>query len=342
MSLATHVTTPTTTTAIAALRPGAVDAPDSFATVQLDLAPLGAHDLLVDVRAVSVNPVDGKVRASFDAAEGPKVLGFDASGVVTAVGGAVTRFAVGDEVYYAGSIARPGTNAELHLVDERVVGPKPRSLDHAEAAALPLTTITAWETLFDRLGLAADSTGTILVVGGAGGVGSMIAQLARARTQLTVVATGARPESVEWATSMGAHHVVDHHDLVAAVREVAPDGVDHVFSAFSEGNVEAYAELLRVHGAVVAIDDPVGLDLMPLKSKAQTWHWEFMFARPLHLPEDAYQHDLLVEVSRLVDAGRLRTTATTRLQGITEDTLREAHRLIEAGSVVGKVVLTRD
>ena len=180
-----------------------------------------------------------------------------------------------------------------------------------------------------------------LVVGGAGGVGSVLTQLARARTQLTVVATGARPESVEWATAMGAHHVVDHHDLAAAVRAVAPDGVDHVFSAFSEGNVEAYADLLRVHGAVVAIDDPVGLDLMPLKSKAQTWHWEFMFARPLHRPEDAYQHELLTEVSRLVDAGQLRTTANVRLDGITEENLREAHRLVDAGSVVGKVVLSR-
>lgn len=335
------MTTPRTTTAIASLRPGDVDAPDSFATVELELPPLGPHDLLVDVRAVSVNPVDGKVRSSFDPAEAPKVLGFDAAGTVTAVGEAVTRFAVGDEVFHAGSIARPGTNAQLHVVDERVVGPKPASLSFADAAALPLTTITAWETLFDRLGLGADSTGTILVVGGAGGVGSMVAQLARARTRLTVVATGARPESAAWARDMGAHHVVDHHDLVNAVRAVAPDGVDHVFSAFSEGNVEAYAELLRVHGEVVAIDDPVGLDLMPLKSKAQTWHWEFMFARPLHRPEDAYQHELLTEVARLVDAGRLRTTATTRLQGITEATLREAHRLVDAGGVVGKVVLER-
>ncbi|SDP22067.1 zinc-binding alcohol dehydrogenase family protein [Klenkia soli] len=331
----------TSTTAIASLRPGDADAPDSFATVQLDLPPLGPHDLLVDVRAVSVNPVDGKVRSSFDPDQAPKVLGFDASGTVTAVGGAVTRFAVGDDVFYAGSIARPGTNAQLHVVDERVVGPKPASLSHADAAALPLTTITAWETLFDRLGLGAGSTGTILVVGGAGGVGSMIAQLARARTQLTVVATGARPESVAWATRMGAHHVVDHHDLVAAVRAVAPDGVDHVFSAFSAGNVEAYAELLPVHGAVVAIDDPVGLDLMPLKSKAQTWHWEFMFARPLHLPEDSSQHELLAEVARLVDAGQLRTTATVRFDGITEENLREAHRLVDAGTVVGKVVLSR-
>jgi zinc-binding alcohol dehydrogenase family protein len=333
--------TPHTTTAIAALRPGPVDAPDSFATVELELPALGPHDLLVDVRAVSVNPVDVKVRASFDATDGPKVLGFDASGVVVATGAEVARFAVGDEVVHAGSIARPGTNAGLHVVDERITGPKPTSLTHAEAAALPLTAITAWEVLFDRLGLTADSTGTLLVVGGAGGVGSMVAQLARARTGLSVVATAARPESQEWATAMGAQHVVDHADLVGAVRAVAPDGVDHVVSAYSEGNVEAYAELLPLHGTVVAVDDPVGLDLMPLKARSQGWLWEFMFARPLHRPEDTYQHDLLVEVARLVDAGTLRTTARTTLTGITEENLREAHRQVESGGVVGKVVLER-
>ncbi len=333
---------PTTTAAIAALRPGPVDAPDSFAVVELDLPAPGPHDLLVDVRAVSVNPVDGKVRASFDPAQAPLVLGFDAAGVVTAVGEAVSAFAVGDEVYYAGSIARPGSNAELQLVDERVVGHKPRTLDFAAAAALPLTTITAWEILFDRLRLGPGSTGTLLVVGGAGGVGSMVIQLARARTGVTVIATAARPESRAWAEQLGAHHVVDHHDLAAAVRAVAPDGVDHVVSAYSEGNVEAFAELLAVHGAVVAIDDPVGLDLMPLKAKSQTWHWEFMFARPLSLPEDPYQRELLDEVARLVDAGQLRSSETTRLTPIDADTLREAHRRVESGTVVGKVVLTRD
>lgn len=336
------MTTPRTTTAIASLRPGPADAPDSFVQVELELDPLGARDLLVDVRAVSVNPVDHKVRNTFDVAQGPKVLGYDAAGVVTAVGPEVGAFAVGDHVFYAGSIARPGTNARLHLVDERVVGHKPASLDFAEAAALPLTAITAWEVLFDRLGLGPDSAGTILVVGGAGGVGSMITQLARVRTGLTVIATGARPESVQWARDMGAHHVVDHHDLIGAVRAVTPDDVDYVFSAFSDGNVEAYAELLRVHGEVVAIDDPVGLDLLPLKAKSQTWHWELMFTRPLSLPEDAYQHDLLEQVARLVDAGELRTTMTTRLSPLDADTLREGHRLVESSACVGKVVISRD
>jgi NADPH2:quinone reductase len=252
----------------------------------------------------------------------------------------VTAFAVGDEVYYAGSIARPGSNARLQLVDERIVGHKPRTLDFAEAAALPLTTITAWEALFGRLGLTNDSRGTLVVMAGAGGVGSMVTQLARALTKVTVIATGARPESVQWASEMGARHVVDHH-LLAEVQAIAPDGVDWVFTPFSAGNVETFAELLSVHGAVVAIDDPEGLDLRPLKAKSQTWHWELMFTRPLYAPEDTYQRDLLEAVARLVDAGTLRTTITTRLTPITPDTMREAHRQVETSRVIGKVVVSR-
>ena len=222
-------------------------------------------------------------------------------------------FAVGDEVYYAGSIAGSGSNAGLQLVDERVIGHKPSSLDFAEAAALPLTTITAWEALFDKLGLERDATGTLLVLGAAGGVGSMVVQLARRLTGLTVIATASRPESIAWARDMGAHHVVDHHRWIAEVRRVAPGGVDDVFTPFSTGNVDAFAEVLKAHGAVVAIDDPEGLDLLALKTKSITWHWEFMFTRPLHEPESTYQHELLDEASRLVDAGILRTTLTARL-----------------------------
>lgn len=332
----------TTTTAIAALRPGAVDADDAFVEVEIDVPAPGPHDLLVEVHAVSVNPVDVKVRARFDAGDAPKVLGFDAAGVVTAVGTEVLNFVVGDEVYYAGSIGRSGSNARRQLVDERIVGHKPATLDFAEAAAMPLTTITAWETLFDRLGLTRDSDGTLLVMAGAGGVGSMVIQLARALTGLTVIATGARPESATWAKELGAHHVVDHHDLVAAVRAVAPQGVDHIFTPFSAGNVEAFADLLAVRGEVVAIDDPESLDLSPLKSKSQSWLWELMFTRPLYAPDDPYQHELLEEVARLVDAGTLRTTLTTRLTPITAETLREAHRRVETSGVIGKIVVSRD
>lgn len=328
-----------TTTSFAATAPGPVDADTSFVLVESETPTPTGHDLLVEVRAVSVNPVDVKVRSGFDADAAPKILGFDAAGVVVAVGPEVTTRAVGDEVYYAGSIARPGTNTSHHLVDERIVGRKPSSLDFADAA-LPLTTITAWEALFDVLEIAEGESGTILVTGGAGGTGSMVTQLARALTDLTVVATASRPESREWAERMGAHHVVDRDDLVKSVRAVVAGGVDHVFSAFSDGNVEAYAELLRVHGAVVAIDDPEGLDTMPLKDKAQSWRWEFMFARPLHDPESDAQQCILDRVADLVDEGRIVTTRNRTLSLLGVDTLREAHRLLESSSTIGKVVIT--
>jgi zinc-binding alcohol dehydrogenase family protein len=204
---------------------------------------------------------------------------------------------------------------------------------------LPLTTITAWEALFDKLGLERDSTGTLLVLGAAGGVGSMVVQLARRLTGLTVIATASRPQSIAWARDMGAHHVVDHHRLIAEVRRVAPGGVNDVFTSFSTGNVDAFAEVLKAHGAVVAIDDPEGLDLVALKTKSITWHWEFMFTRPLYEPESTYQHELLDEASRLVDAGILRTTLTARLSPLDARTMRRAHRQVESSTTIGKVVV---
>lgn len=328
-----------TTRAVASLEPGDVDAPSTFADVEIDLDPIGAHDLLVDVRAVSVNPIDLKTRVSFDKATAPKVLGYDAAGVVAEVGPEVTAFAVGDEVYYAGTLARPGTNAERHVVDERIVGHKPVSLTFAEAAAVPLTTITAWESLFDRMRLTSESSGTLLVVGGAGGVGSMVTQLARHFTGVTVIATASRDESQEWAKQMGAHHVVDHHNLRDEVLRVAPEGVHHIFSSFSEGNEQVYAEIMPVHGEVVAIDGPQGFDVGPLKTRAQTWHWESMFARPLFQPESTAQRELLDEAATLFDAGVLKTTLTRTLTGLNADTIREAHSHVEGFTMVGKVVV---
>ena len=312
---------------------------DSFTDVEVEIPDPGPHDLLVEVRAVSVNPVDVKVRNSLGRQDAPKVLGFDAAGVVRAVGADVTRFAVGDEVYHAGSIARRGSNAGLQLVDERIAGHKPRTLDFAEAAALPLVTITAWESSFDRFRVGADSTGTLLVVAAAGGVGSMVTQLATALTQLDVVGTASREESAAWAREMGAVEIVDHHDLVAQVQRVRPDGVRYVFSPVSRGNVEAYAQLLVPRGEVVAIDEPPNLDLLPLKERSQTWHWHLMFTRPLFEPGSTAQAELLDEVARLVDAGTLRTPLRTRIDGLTPENLREAHRMVESGGTIGKVVL---
>ncbi|GAA3231883.1 zinc-binding alcohol dehydrogenase family protein [Dactylosporangium siamense] len=288
----------------------------------------GPRDLQVRVRAVSVNPVDHKVRRG----GGDKVLGWDAAGEVVAVGSEVSLFTPGDEVYYAGSIDRPGTNSRLHLVDERIVGRKPRSLDFAGAAALPLTTITAWETLFDRFRLDAGSTGTLLVLGAAGGVGSMVIQLARALTGLTVIGSASRDESRKWALDLGAHDVVDHHDL--------PEGVDYIFSPSTAGRIERFAEILRPGGAITAIDEPEGLDLLPLKAKSISFHWELMFTRPLfQTPDMIVQHDLLDRVADLVDAGAIRSTLTTRLSPINAATITRAHEMVEGGHMVGKVVV---
>ena len=330
---------PRTTRAVAYPAAGPIDAQDAFIDVEVEVGEPGPHDLLVEVRAVSVNPVDVKNRAGTDPGGTPRVLGFDAAGTVVAVGAQVSRFGVGDEVWYAGTIARSGSDAQLQLVDERIVGPRPSSLSFAEAAAMPLTAVTAWECMFDRLGLERGARGTLLVMGAAGGVGSMVIQLARELTDLRVLAAASRPESARWARDLGAHEVVDHRDLVAAVRAVSPDGVDAVISAFSSGNGAAFAELLPVHGRVVSIDSATGEDLMALKPKSQTWLWELMFSRPVHLPEDDTQHRVLTEVAAMVDAGRLRTTMTTRLAPISAATLTQAHRQVETSRTIGKVVL---
>jgi zinc-binding alcohol dehydrogenase family protein len=242
-------------------------------------------------------------------------------------------------VYYAGTIDRPGSNAGYQLVDEHLVGRKPRTLDWAQAAALPLTTITAWETLFDALRLGPASTGRLLVVSAAGGVGSMVIQLAKTLTGVEVIGTASREESAEFARALGADHLADHHSLVESVRAVVPD-VQYVFSPVSGKNVEAYAELLTPRGEIVAIDEPPGMDLLPLKSKSITWHWELMFTRPLFQKTDATQRDLLNRVAELVDEGRIRTTLTKTFEGLTGENLRQAHAQLESGRTVGKVALT--
>ncbi|MCJ0893276.1 zinc-binding alcohol dehydrogenase family protein [Rhodococcus sp. ARC_M12] len=328
--------------AVAYTRSLPIDDSASLTDVVVDVPTVRPRDLLVDVRAVSVNPVDVKVRAGNDPQGVPKVLGFDAAGVVRAVGADVTMFAPGDEVYYAGDIGRPGTDSQFHAVDERIVAKKPTTLDFADAAALPLTVITAWEGLFDKLGITAETTGTLLMVGATGGVGSVVLQLVRELVPgVRVIATAADEDAVEWVRSLGAAEVVNHRrDLRDEVRRVAPDGIDYVFTAHSAGQVEIYADLLTPFGHIVAIDDPETLDVLPLKTKAISWHWEFMFARPMHETADLIrQHELLTRVAELVDAGSVRTTATTVLSPIDAEQLREAHRLVETGHVRGKVVV---
>jgi zinc-binding alcohol dehydrogenase family protein len=314
--------------------------PASLEDLEVPVPEPGPRDLLVRVEAVSVNPVDVKVRASSDPGGEPKILGYDAAGTVVATGSDVQLFSPGDEVYYAGSIDRPGTDAQFHVVDERITGHKPRSLTFAQAAALPLTTITAWEALFDRFRLNPESSGVLVVLGAAGGVGSMIIQLTRVLTRMVVVGTASRPESQQWAQELGAHHVIDHHDLVGGVRGITPDGVTHVFSPHTAGSIEDFAEILRPHGAIVAIDEPEGLDILPLKNKSISFNWEFMFTRPLYQPPDMVeQHELLDRVAGMVDEGTVRTTLTRQLGPISAATLREAHTLVESGRMTGKVVV---
>ncbi|HEY0260659.1 MAG TPA: zinc-binding alcohol dehydrogenase family protein [Lacisediminihabitans sp.] len=317
---------------------------DALVDLELPVPSPARHDLLVAVFAVSVNPADVKLRAGSAPGGEARILGFDAAGVVRAVGDGVTLFAPGDEVYYAGSVDRPGSDAEFQLVDERLVGRKPATLSFEDAAAMPLTTITAWEVLFERLRLTDNSGGTMLVIGASGGVGSMILQLAKRLVPgLRLIATASRPEAEEWVRRLGADAVVNHRgDLVAQVLETAPHGVDYLFTSHSEGQIETYAAIVKPFGHIVGIDDPEVLDVTPLKDKSIAWHWEFMFTRPVQqTPDMVDQHELLDQVAFLVDAGRIVSTATTRLSPLDAERLREAHRLVESGSVIGKVVVSR-
>lgn len=332
--------------AVAYQTPGPIDREGALQDITVDTPEAGGRDLLVKIAAVSVNPVDAKVRRNRPPQGGDwQILGFDASGVVEVVGPEVEGFKVGDAVFYAGSIARPGTNSEYHLVDERIVGKKPTALSDAEAAALPLTAITAWEMLFERLDVKRPTPqggATILVIGGAGGVGSITIQLLRALTDLTVIATASRPETQEWVRELGAHHVVDHRRPMAPqIEELGLDGPGFVFSTTHTGqHLADIVELIAPQGRLGLIDDPDEFDARVLKGKALSLHWELMFTRPLFAtPDMAEQGGLLNEVAALVDAGRIRSTATAVAGKIDAATLIRAHALIETGTARGKIVL---
>lgn len=316
--------------------------------VDLDLpVPVpGPRDLLVRIQAVSVNPVDTKVRTGVTPPAGEtKVLGWDAAGVVVATGAEVSLFKPGDEVYYAGAIDRPGTNSEFHAVDERIAGRKPASLSFVQAAALPLTAITAWELLFDRLGVpygSRNQEGVLLVINGAGGVGSILIQLARRLTGLTVVATASRPETVAWVKEMGAHHVIDHRrPLDEGLAALGVGEAAYVASlSGTAGHLPAIQKLVAPQGKVALIDDPGVLDIAPFKRRSVSVHWEFMFTRSLFGTADMIrQHQLLDEVAALVDAGVLRTTLRSESGPINAANLRRAHAVVESGTAIGKLVL---
>lgn len=325
--------------------------PSSLVDLDLPAPSPSSRDLLVEVRAISVNPVDTKIRQRAAPPPGEyRVLGWDASGLVRAVGPDVTLFKPGDEVWYAGARDRPGSNAELQLVDERLVGHKPQSLSHAEAAALPLTLVTAWELLFERLQVTRQEPGetadedaeAILIIGAGGGVGSILTQLARQLTGLTVIGTAARPETHHWVMGLGAHFIVDHSQPLAP--QLAAIGHPHVrYIAGLTQTEQHLADIIAViapQGHLAIIDDPRQLDVLPFKQKSVSIHWEFMFTRSLFATADMQvQHRILEEGARLVDLGHLKSTLVNHFGPINANNLRQAHTLIESGQSRGKIVL---
>ena len=332
--------------AVAYKQPQPISVETSLIDVELPTPEARGHDLLVEVNAVSVNPVDVKVRANVTPSEGAyKILGWDAAGIVKAVGPDVTIFKPGDEVFYAGSISRDGSNAEFQLVDERIVGAKPKSLDFPAAAALPLTSITAYETLFDRLKVQDPVPGAanaILIIGGAGGVGSIAIQIAGALTDLTIIATASRLETQAWVKELGAHHVIDHSKPLAPQMEALGIGAPaFVFSTTNTSDhIGSIVEIIAPQGRFALIDDPKTLDVVPFKRKAVSTHWELMFTRPLFNTADmTEQHKLLTKVAELVDAGKIRSTLTETAGTINAANLKKAHALVETGKMKGKVVL---
>jgi len=323
------------------------DNPNAFLDVTLDKPEPDGRDVLVAVKAVAVNPVDTKVRRSkgSDVEENPpRILGWDASGIVDAVGPDVTLFKPGDAVWYAGDITRSGCNAEYHLVDERIVGPKPETLDFAQAAALPLTSITAYEAFFDRLEIDRDGGNageTLLIVAGSGGVGSIGIQLAK-RAGLKVIASASRPETISWVKELGADHVINHREpMVEQVRALGFKFVDHIAVFNDMSHWDTFVELVRPQGRIVSIDQTdLPMEMAGMKTKAASLHWEFMFARAMfETPDMIEQHRLLAHVAKEVDAGHIRTTVTDVLSPINAENLRKAHALIESGTAKGKIVL---
>jgi zinc-binding alcohol dehydrogenase family protein len=328
--------------------PQPITAETSLIDIELPIPDAKGRDLLVEIKAVSVNPVDTKVRrsAAVDAGQ-HRILGYDAAGTVKAVGSDVKLFKPGDEVYYAGAVNRPGTNAEFHLVDERIVGFKPKSLSFEEAAALPLTAITAYEALFHRMKVqdkVAGAWNAVLVIGGAGGVGSIAIQLLRELSDVTVIGTGSRPETQDWIRELGAHHVLDHsRPMAPQLSQMAIGQPAFVFSTtHTDHHLNDILELIAPQGRFSLIDDPMEpMDLRPFKSKALSIHWEMMFARPVWQTTDMIeQHKLLNHVAELVDARKIRTTLAEVIGTVNATNLKKAHAMIESNRTKGKLVLS--
>lgn len=333
--------------AVGYTRIGDLEAEDALVDFETETPKPGARDLLVKIEAISVNPVDYKLRMRRPPeGDQPNILGYDAVGEVVALGEGATLFKPGERVWYAGAINRPGTNAEYHLVDERIVGRSPESLAPAEAAALPLTTLTAHEMLFDRLRVSDPVPGAapaVLIIGGSGGVGSIAIQLLRALTDLTVIATASRPETQAWVRALGAHHAIDHSQpLPPQIAALGLGGAPgFVFSTtYTHLYTGQIAELIAPQGRFGLIDDPEELNILPFKAKSVSTHWELMFTRSLFDTADmARQGEILNSVAGLVDAGSIRSTATEVLGPVTAETLRRAHLTLASNTARGKLVL---
>ena len=308
-----------------------------FEVAERDSPTPGPHDLVVEVKAVSVNPVDTKVRAK----RAGRILGWDASGVVVAAGAETTRFRVGDEVFYAGEITREGTNAELHAVDERLVGRKPRKLDHLHAASVPLTALTAWEGLYEQLGVKEGSS--ILVLGAAGGVGSLVLQMAKRLSKMTVVGTATREETITWARTMGADHVISHReDMPTQLQALGLKYVDYIFCCYgTESHFDAMTAMIAPQGRIVSIVEAANpLPISKLMGKKASFSWELMFAKAVHkTPDMDSQHTILSRVADLIDEGVLTSTLTLDAGLLEPDALAEAHRKVASGTMIGKLAL---
>jgi len=317
--------------------------PDDNESLELIDAPkpnAAGRDILVKVEAISINPVDYKVRQGGSLAGGDyRILGWDAAGIVEAVGEQVSLFKPGDQVFYAGDITRAGSNAEFQLVDERLVATKPTSLNFAEAAAIPLTAITAWELLFDRLRVNTEANKKLLVVGGAGGVGSILIQIVKALTNLEIIATASREESIHWVKSLGADRVINHHQ--SFVDQLGTNSVDYAVSLTnSSHHLPGLAEVIKPQGQLGVIDNAAVMNVTPFQNKSISFHWELMFTRSLFQTEDMQeQHNLLTHVAELIDAGKIKTTMTQHLGKINPENIMRGHQIAKAGTAIGKMVL---
>lgn len=329
--------------AISCVSPETKEKTTTLFDIELSLPILNERDVLVKVEAVSVNPIDTKVRKNEFPAGHNGVLGWDAVGVVVSLGNGVKNFKVGDKVWYAGDLTRDGSNAEYQAVDERIISLSPKSLTNSEAAALPLTALTAWEMLFDRFGITPDTTGNLLIIGGAGGVGSIAIQLLKSRTKIQVIATASREETKDWVKALGADFVIDHKlNLNEQIKSIGIEGIDYVFSTnATDSYVGQIVELITPQGKLGLIDDPQTFDIMPLKLKSISTHWELMFTRTMFNTKDIeLQGEILKQLADLIDGGKVRTTADKSFGVINAENLTAAHQLIESGKARGKIVLS--